>query len=361
VEEELMLLDPSTWSLAQASDAVLAGLSDDLRRHAAPETHAAVIELKTDVQQDVDGITAELAALRRRLAGELDAIGLAVAASGTHPLAVWQETEISGAPRYRGVDESMRLLARREPTMALHVHVGVPSADDGVQVLGGLRRSLPILLALSANSPFCQGRDGGFASSRTVIFQGFPRTGPPRAFPDYADYVEAVDALISSTAIPDPSFLWWDVRLQPRLGTVEMRVMDVQSTVADVAPLVALVQSLARLELEGEPASDVPSTEVLAENRFLAARDGMDARLIDPRAGRLVPVRELLESLVDACRPHAAALGCTAALERALRLAGEGGAERQRAIAAGTGSLERVVARLADQFLPDPSLSDPPD
>jgi carboxylate-amine ligase len=360
VEEELMLLDPSTWSLAQAGDRVLAGLSGDLRRHAAPETHAAVVELNTGVGQDVEAVTAELAGLRRRLAAELDAMGLAAAGSGTHPLAVWQEIEVSRAPRYRRLDETMRLLARREPTMALHVHVGVPSPEDAVTVLAGLRRSLPVLLALSANSPFCQGRDGGFASSRTVIFQGFPRTGPPRSFAGYGDYVEAVDALIGSTAIPDPSFLWWDVRLQPRLGTVEMRVMDAQTTVADIAPLVALVQCLARLELEGDQAPDVPSDEVLAENRFLAARDGMDASLIDAPARRLVPLRETLARLVDECRPHAAALGCLEALERVPQLAREGGAERQRAIAAGTGSLDGIAARLAERFVPDPPAT-PPD
>jgi carboxylate-amine ligase len=121
-----------------------------------------------------------------------------------------------------------------------------------------------------------------------VIFQAFPRTGLPRIFESYADYVESVDALIGSGAIPDPSFLWWDVRLQPALGTVEVRVMDAQSTVGDVAALVALIQSLARLELEGDSAAPTPGAEALAENRFLAARDGMNARLIDPNARRLI-------------------------------------------------------------------------
>jgi gamma-glutamyl:cysteine ligase YbdK (ATP-grasp superfamily) len=126
----------------------------------------------------------------------------------------------------------------------------------------------------------------------TLIFQASPRAGPPRSFRGYAAYVEAVDALIASGAVPDPSFLWWDVRLQPVLGTVEVRVMDAQSTVRQVGPLVALVQSLARLELEGGAPPLTPAPEVLAENRFLAARDGMNAQLIDPIARRLVPVRE---------------------------------------------------------------------
>ena len=315
VEEELMLLEPAGWSLAQSSDDVLARLSDELSPHTFPETHAAVVELATGIHPDVDGVVAELTSLRNRLSCELDAMGLAVAAAGTHPLTVREETEVSGAVRYRALDDSMRVLARREPTMALHVHVGAPDPEDAIRLLNGLRRHIPVLLALSANSPFWQGRDCGFASARTVIFQAFPRTGPPRFFADYADYVETVDELIASGAIPDPSFLWWDVRLQPALGTVEVRVMDAQSRVRDITPLVALIQSLARLELEGEPSSVVPSAEVLAENRFLAARDGMDARLIDPAARCLIPVREMLDSLLAECRPHALALGCAGALD----------------------------------------------
>ena len=163
-----------------------------------------------------------------------------------------------------------------------------------------------------------------------MIVQTFSRSGPPR-FSDYADYVEAVDELITSGAIPDPSFLWWDVRLQPALGTVEVRVMDAQSRVRDITPLVALIQSLACLELEGEPSASVmPSAEVLAENRFLAARDGMDARLIDPAARCLIPVREMLDSLLAECRPHAIALGGAGALDRVPQLTAANGAERQR-------------------------------
>jgi carboxylate-amine ligase len=353
VEEELMLLEPAGWSLAQSSDHVLARLSDELSPHTFQETHAAVVELATGIHPDVDGAVAELTSLRNRLSYELDPMGLAVATAGTHPLTVREETEVSGAVRYRALNDSMRVLARREPTMALHVHVGAPDPEDAIRLLNGLRRNIPVLLALSGNSPFWQGRDSGFASARTVIFQAFPRTGPPRLFANYADYVDTVDALITSGAIPDPSFLWWDVRLQPALGTVEVRVMDAQSRLRDITPLVGLIQSLARLELEGEPSLSVmPSAEVLAENRFLAARDGMDARLIDPVARCLIPVRETLDSLLAECRPHARALGCAGALDGVGRLAAENGADRQRRFIALNPRLDELVASLADQFLP---------
>jgi glutamate---cysteine ligase / carboxylate-amine ligase len=349
VEEEVMLLDRSDHSLAQSSDAVLARLSGPLADHTAPETHAAVIELATGVHTGVAGVVAELAALRWQLAGVLDGMGVCVASAGTYPLASSVESRVSGSERYRMVADSMRALARREPTLALHVHVGVPDPEDAIRVLNGLRREVPVLLALSANSPFSQARDTGFASSRTVIFQGFPRTGTARSFADYADYVEAVDGLIASGALPDPSFLWWDVRLQPVLGTVEVRVMDAQPTVAESAALVALVQSLGRLELTAEPPDREVGPEVLAENRFLAARDGLDARLIDPVKRQLVPVRELVEKLLERCRPHAAALGCSVELERVQALAAANGANRQRAQAADAGLVE-LVSKLSEQF-----------
>jgi carboxylate-amine ligase len=350
VEEEIMLLDPLRWSLAQASDIVLARVSEALRRRTAAETHAGVVEVMTGVHDDVFGVTGELLALRSQLAGELHSMRLSAAAAGTHPMTVWHETEISGPPRYRDLGDSMRVLAHREPTMALHVHVGIPDPEEATKVYAALRQQAPVLLALSANSPFWQERDTGFASARTTIFQAFPRTGTPPAAARYADYVTAVQPLIASGALRDPSFLWWDVRLQPRLGTVEVRVMDAQSSVRQVGPLVALVQSVARLALEEGLPQAVHGDEVLAENRFLAARDGTAARFIDPDAERLIPVREIVDDLVSACQPHALALGCLGALNRVRLLSSANGADRQRVLAERDGRLEHVVASLAGQF-----------
>ncbi len=309
------------------------------------------MEIVTGVHVDEHGAAAQLAALRDRLALELGAMGLAAAAAGTHPLAVWERTEVSGAARYRKIEKSMRVLARRDPTMALHVHVGVPDREDAIRVCNALRGHVPILLALSGNSPFWQGRDSGFASARTLLFQAFPRTGAPRSFAGYGEYVETVDALIASGAISGPSFLWWDVRPKPALGTVDVRVTDAQTTVGEAAALIALIQSLASLELECDPSPAMRSADVLAENRFLAARDGMGARLIDPVARCLVPVCELLEAVVAESAPHALALGCSAALEQVPALAAATGADRQRAFAAQDASLEHLMAGLAERFL----------
>jgi glutamate---cysteine ligase / carboxylate-amine ligase len=355
VEEELMLLGGApAHAPSPCSDAVLSLLSGDLSACISPETHASVIELVTGIHHGVTEATGELAALRFRLARELSELGLHAACAGTYPLARQNEIRTSGAGRYGTVTESMRMLARREPTLALHVHVGVPDPDHAVRLLNGLREVVPVLIALSANSPFNGGRDTGFASARTVIFQAFPRTGTARRFAGYSDYVEAVDALIASGALPDPSFLWWDVRLQPALGTVEVRAMDAQSSVADSAPLVALVQSLAMLVLEGEPTNAATAPEVLAENRFLAARDGVQAKLINPATRQLEPLRDLVDDLVERCRSCAAALGCSAELEQIGRLAAANGADLQRDWARQAG-LPGLVATLARRFTaPEP-------
>jgi carboxylate-amine ligase len=260
---------------------------------------------------------------------------------------------VSSGARYDFVYGSMRELARREPTFALHVHVGLASPNDAIRLVNRMRAHLPLLLALSVNSPFWQGRDTGLASARTPLFQAFPRVGIPRRFRDYADYVDTVDLLMRCESMPDPTFLWWDARPQPRFGTVEVRIMDAQTTVAETASLAALVQSIARLEVErgyvSSRALEVP--EALDENRFLAARDGMAAELIDVELERRVPARETARRLVDACAPHAEMLGCIRELEGVLAMAERTGADRQLELARGPHRLPGMVSSLADSYV----------
>jgi carboxylate-amine ligase len=331
VEEEVMLLHPQDWSLAQLIDTVLSRLNPSFARHVTAETHRAALELATGIHATVGGAVDELRDLREQLERELSLIGLAAASAGTHPFAVWQQTVVSSGERYQEVYGSMRELARREPTFGLHVHIGVRDPEDAVRLANRLRGHLPLFLALSANSPFWQGRDTGLASARTPLFQAFPRVGIPRAFTHYGDYVNAVDLLIRCDAFPEPTFLWWDVRLQPRFGTVEVRIMDAQWTVEDTAALVALVQATAALEIEDPflTGEQLASPEVLEENRFLAARDGANAKLIDAEREVRVPVAEQLDHLLDACATHAQALGCGEHLELVRGLCENPGAQRQ--------------------------------
>ena len=349
-----MLLEPDRWSLAFRSDEVLATLPAELRDRVTLETHAAVMEIATGVHRRIGDAVTELVDLRDRVARALPAQGLRAAVAGTHPCAQAGDTVLSSHPRYRQIGDSMRVLARREPTLATHVHVGVSSSDRAIRLHNRLRAHLPLLLALSANSPFWQGRPTGFASTRTTLFDAFPRSGLPRSFRDYADWVATVERLLRSGAIPDPSFLWWDVRLQPRYGTVEVRIMDGQTTVEDVAAIAALVQALASVELErcDDPGPEPRAPELIEENRFLAARDGMAALLIDARSGERVPAIEQLERILGACRRHARWLRCERELAIVRRLARQNGALRQLAHASGDGNLRCVSARLAGAYAP---------
>ena len=348
-----MLLDPKRrWALAQRIDDVLEMLPAALAGYVSAETHQAAIELRTDPHESVGRAVAQLRRQRAELADALRRMGLAAAGAGMHPLALWSETEVTSASRYRLIWRTMRDLTTREPTFALHVHVGVPDPERAIDLYNRLRVHLPLLLALSGNSPFWRGRDAGFASTRTILFQAFPRTGMPRRYGSYAEWVEAVDLQLRVGALPEPTFLWWDVRPQPRFGTVEVRVMDAQSRVAETATLVALVQSIARLELEEGYVSEHASSleEMLAENRFLAARDGVDARLIDPATESLRPIPEILDELLDAAQPHASALGCLDEFEQAATLVATPGAARQRAYSPSEEGLVRLVAGLGDLF-----------
>ncbi|HYI17371.1 MAG TPA: YbdK family carboxylate-amine ligase, partial [Solirubrobacteraceae bacterium] len=248
LEEEVMLVDPHDWALASRIDDVLPALPGEIAEHAAAETHGSALELFTGPHATAAGAAAELAELRAGLESSLDGLGLRAAVAGTHPFAQWSDVEVSPGARYQSIYDSMRELARREPTFALHVHVAVPDEEAAVRALRGMRVHVPLLLALAANSPFWQGRDTGLAAARVPIFGTFPRVGIPRPFDDYADYVEAIDVLLRCGAFPEPTFLWWDVRLQPKLGTLEIRVMDAQTRATDNAALAALVQCLVRLE-----------------------------------------------------------------------------------------------------------------
>jgi carboxylate-amine ligase len=199
------------------------------------------------------------------------------------------------------------------------------------------------------------------ASARTPLFQAFPRVGIPRRFRDYDDWIGAISPLIDAGAVPEATFFWWDVRLQPRFGTVEVRIMDAQTSIEDVAALVALTQALVVMEAgEGlAPEALIDAPEVLDENRFLAARDGMEAEFVDPRTRTRVPARALLEEMVGALRVHATALGCLPALGLVERLALDPPANRQRAAAFRAGALPGVVESLADSFVGPASLFSP--
>jgi glutamate---cysteine ligase / carboxylate-amine ligase len=344
VEEELVLVDPITHALDHSAVDVM----DRLRVPSAdggihPEAYAAVVELVSPICAGATDAVAALGALRRHLHD----IGAAAVGSGLHPDGAFGDVLHFPSERYRLIAAEMRGLQARTPTCALHVHVGMPDAEAAIRAFNGVRAHLPLLQALAANSPFWYGRDSGLASARAQVFRSLPRSEIPPAFASFDEYAERVEALTASGGMPNYTFVWWDIRPHPILGTLEIRAMDSQSSLASVAGLAALVHALARRAVEERGPWE--HRDVLMESSFRAARDGLDATLW--HEGALRPVTEIARATVELARPYARELGSEDALEEIERILAEGnGAIRQRAAFA-TGGLPGVLAELVGETM----------
>jgi carboxylate-amine ligase len=341
VEEELFLVDPVTGRQVNSSAAVLERLGK-IDGRVERELHACQVELITDICASAGEAIDMLDSLRHTVV----ATGAGLLGSGTHPSASEGEGEITDKERYERIRDLLGD-AVATPVGGLHIHVGMPDSETAIKAFNGLRRHLPLLQALAANSPFRHGRDTGLASAREVTIRGWPRSGVPRAMRDFSDFCATARLLARAADVPDYTWFWWKLRPHPRLGTVEIRALDAQVSLRDTAGLVALVHCLARHAAEAEPEPDPPA-EVLEEGSFRAARFGVHARLPDAE-GRLRPVAELLQGAIGLARAHARELNCADELDglRALLSRG-GGAGRQHAAyeIAGMDGLLRELTQL---------------
>lgn len=341
VEEELFLVDPVTGAQIDASLAVLKRVERPLDGAVARELHACQVELITDVC----ATAGEAADALLRLRGAVRATGAGLLGAGMHPAAREGAAEITDKERYAQIRHLLGD-AVADPTGGLHVHVGMPDADTAIRAFNALRRHLPLLQALGANSPFRHGRDTGLASAREVTMRGWPRSGVPRAMRDFEDFCASSALLTEAADVPDYTWFWWKLRPHPRLGTVEIRALDAQTSLDDLAALVALTHCLARHAATG-PSEPDPAPELLDEGAFRAARFGVDAEL--PGAdGRRRSVRVLLEDVLNTVRDHARELDCVDELDATRRLVetgGGAGAQRETHALGGLGALLRDLAR----------------
>jgi glutamate---cysteine ligase / carboxylate-amine ligase len=350
LEDELLLVDREHHALAETAVAILDALDvPQAEGEAKPDMYAAMVELTAPVSASADAATRAISALRARLREA----GGTVIGAGIHPAAAHGDVAHFPAERYAAILAQHRGLMRRTPTGAVHVHVAMPDAETAVRACNGLRDHLPVLGALAANSPFWFGVDSGLQSARSALFRGLRGAEIPRAFVSYEDWAETAAAAVAAGDLDDPTFLWWDVRPHPRLGTVEVRAMDGQSALWGVAGLAALVRALAAREADPASRSGPPTPrEALVEASFAAHRDGLDARL--PLDGTLRPAREVVRATLDLARPYARDLGDGDALEAIERIIAEGnGADRQRAAYARGGMaamLELLVAEAATPY-----------
>jgi carboxylate-amine ligase len=347
IEEELLLVEADNYRLAHVSGAVLAAMGVD-ERSARHDIYEAQIELSSPSCRNAEQATKSLAELRAQMRS---AGGTAIGA-GIHPAGSFGDVRIVEAERYAREAERLRGLVRRTPDCALHVHVGMPDPETAIHVCNGLREWLPLLEALAANSPFWHELDSGLASARRVLRRGFPRVEIPPPFRDYADYEAVVDTAIAAGELEDYTFIWWEVRPHPKFGTVEVRAMDSQSSLASVAGLAALVQALAKQVAESRPGS-YARHEAVAESSFRAGRDGLDATLPYGESHR--GARQLVSEALALARPHARELGSEAPLEEIERILRDGnGADRQRAAHRQGGMaalLEQLAAETRDHFV----------
>ena len=342
-----MILDAQSLELVNAIESLLEPApSGEIK----PELMESVLEVSTEPCENTVQAGEQLRALRRQVTQTAATKDLAIGSAGTHPFAMWEDQRIVARPRYRDLISALRFVARQELIFGMHVHVGVDDPDKAIHIANGMRVHVPVLLGLSANSPFWRADATGLASTRTPIFRAFPRVGIPPTYKSWEDYERRIEFMINARVIEDYTYLWHDVRPHPNFGTVEVRVMDSQTHVEHTLGLAALVQALAH-ELadhfdSGKRLSHYPF-EMLDENKWLAARHGLEGELVDLPHSTRVPTRELARRLLDRMRDHAQDLGSLSELEAVEDLLERGnGASRQVVVYEANHDLREVVAEI---------------
>src|SRR5579859_6902890 len=347
IEEELMILDAESLELVNAIESLLEPApAGEIK----PELMESVLEISTDPCQNITQAGEQLRALRAQVAGTAAGKNLSIGSAGTHPFAMWEDQRIVARPRYRDLVSALRFVARQELIFGMHVHVGIDDPEKAIHVANGMRVHVPILLGLSANSPFWRADATGLASTRTPIFRAFPRVGLPPTYKDWADYEQRIEFMVNARVIEDYTYLWHDVRPHPMFGTVEVRVMDSQTRVEHTLGLAALVQGLVKELSEhfdsGSELSRYPF-EMLDENKWLAARHGLEGELVDLPSSDRIPTRALARRLIDRMRDHARDLGSLSELEAVEDLLERGnGAARQVVVYEANHDLREVMAEI---------------
>jgi carboxylate-amine ligase len=342
-----MILDPHTLELVNGIESLLEPApSGEIK----PELMESVLEIATDPCDTLTQAGEQLRALRRQVSQTAASRNLAIGSAGTHPFAMWEDQRIVARPRYRDLVSALRFVARQELIFGMHVHVGLDDPDKAIHVVNGMRVHVPLLLGLSANSPFWRADATGLASTRTPIFRAFPRVGIPPTYRSWDDYEKRIQFMIDARVIEDYTYLWHDVRPHPMFGTVEIRMCDAQTHVEHTLGLAALIQALVKELAEhfdaGKRLSSYPY-EMLDENKWLAARHGLDGELVDLPHSDRVSTRALAVRLLDRMREHCEDLGTVSDLEAVVDLLDRGnGAARQGVVYEANRDMREVVAEI---------------
>ena len=361
VEEEYMLLDPESFDLVQHIETVLDAVQGDvLADRINAELMQSVLEIATPICRTAGDVMRELTTLRsyvRDVAGDQ---GLRVGSAGTHPFSLFERQRITAKDRYHALIDQLQYVARRELIFGMHIHVAVDDPDKAIHVVNGLLPHLGPLLALSASSPFWRGEPTGLASSRQIVFSAFPRSGPPPRFRDYADYAEVVGQLERTGCIADYTHIWWDIRPHPKWGTVEVRICDAVTRVEDAVAIAAYCQALVKaISDRFDAGEEIPTYHriLTSENKWLAARYGLDAPVMDLSTGRRIriPIAKLVRRTLRDLEPHARELGSERELEGIAELLSRGNsADRQLRVYNANRDIVEVVRAIAEATEPAP-------
>jgi carboxylate-amine ligase len=355
VEEEYMLLDGESFDLVQHIDTVLAAIAGgEFEAQIKPELMQSVIEIATPVCRNASDAGDELRKLRGYVGGIAREQGLRFGSAGTHPFSLFERQRITARDRYRNLVDQMQYVARRELIFGMHIHVAIDDPDKAIQIVNGLGVQLGPLLALSASSPFWRGEPTGLSSTRQMIFAAFPRSGIPPRFASYADYAEVVGQLEKTGCIADYTHIWWDVRPHPRLGTVEVRICDAVTRLEDAIAITAYCQALVKsLAEQYQRGAEIPSYHriLIAENKWLAGRYGLEAPVIDLATGRRnrVAVAQLVRRTLRDIEAHARELGSDRELEGVREILARGnGADHQLRIFNANRDIVEVAREIAN-------------
>jgi carboxylate-amine ligase len=355
IEWELELVDFDTRELTSGATQIL----EEIALVPGEEHPKAKHELLESTVEVITGVCSTVAEAREDLAGTVKEVQVAAAkrnlgvmCSGTHPFTDWTTQKISPSPRYEQLVEQMQWLARRLQIFGVHVHVGVRAPEKAIPINNALMMYIPHFLALSASSPYWMGADTGLASARSKVFEGLPTAGLPYALSGWDAFEEYMDTLISSNTIESIREVWWDIRPHPNFGTVELRICDGIPTLDEISVIAAMAQSLVESldrQLDKGYTLPEPRTWLVRENKWRAARYGLDAEIVvDDRGHSVRPVKEAILDLAEDLEPIARKLGCAEELMQVERILERGASyQRQRAVAdANDGDLKAVVDSL---------------
>ena len=354
IEEEYQTIDPVTRDLRSHIDTeIIEKGKTKLREAVKPEMHTSVVEVGTGICRNIQEARREVCELRRGIIGLARENGLRLGAAGTHPFADWRKQSIYPDERYYTIVEDMGSVARANLIFGLHVHIGVEDRETAIHLMNAARYFVPHMLALSSNSPFWLGMDMGLKSYRTKVFDKFPRTNIPDYFPSWGEYQSFVDLLVQTHCIDNAKKIWWDIRPHPNFPTLEFRCCDIPTRLDETIAIAALIQAtVAKLYklYEANQGFRLYRRALIMENKWRAARYGLDGKLIDFGRKIEVPMRDLVEEYLALVDDVLDELGSRAEVNGIRRIVETGsGADRQLRVFKETGDLTKVVDYIIEE------------